>query len=178
MKAAQYAQLAARKALARSAFRDATGYFETAIDAVDRLPETVEREQRAIDLRIEARLAFAPHGSMERWFGLCRDAEARSGKIGDEGRRLASIVAKAVALNFYGTPFEGITASEQAVELANASSDKAWLSYAEYVLGQAHFIAGHYRDAKTCLDRASARLADAPESVRRGRRVRACSCSV
>ncbi len=165
VKAAQYAQLAARKALARSAFRDATGYFETAIDAVDRLPETIEREQQAIDLRIEARLAFAPLGSMERWFGLCRDAEARSGKIGDEGRRLASIVAKAVALNFYGTPFEGITASEQAVELANASSDKAWLSYAEYVLGQAHFIAGHYRDAKACLDRASARLADAPESV-------------
>ena len=35
-KAAQYGQLAARKALARSAFRDATGYFESAIDAVDR----------------------------------------------------------------------------------------------------------------------------------------------
>lgn len=165
VKAAHYGQLAARKALARSAFRDATGYFETAINAVDRLPDTVEREQQAIDLRIEARLAFAPLGSMEQWFGLCRDAEARSGKIGDEGRRLASIVAKAVALNFYGTPFEGISAAEEAVALANVASDKAWLSYAEYVLGQAHFIAGHYRDAKTCLDQASARLTDAPESV-------------
>jgi tetratricopeptide (TPR) repeat protein len=102
---------------------------------------------------------------MEQWFGLCREAEARSEKIGDEGRRLASIVAKAVALNFYGTPFEGITASEQAVALANASSDKAWLGYAEYVLGQAHFIAGHYRDATMFLDQASARLASAPEMV-------------
>ncbi len=162
-KAAHYGQLAARKALARSAFRDATGYFESAINAVDRLPDTVEREQQAIDLRIEARLAFAPLGSMEQWFGLCREAEARSEKIGDEGRRLASIVAKAVALNFYGTPFEGITASEQAVALASAASDKAWLSYAEYALGQAHFIAGHYRDATICLDQASARLASAPE---------------
>ena len=119
-------------------------------------PES-EREQQAIDLRIEARLAFAPLGSMEQWFGLCRDAEARSGKIGDEGRRLASIVAKAVALNFYGTPFEGISAAEQAVAVANVSSDKAWLSYAQYVLGQAHFIAGHYRDAMISLDQASAR---------------------
>lgn len=165
VKAAHYAQLAARKALARSAFRDATGYFETAINAVDKLPDTVAREQQAIDLRIEARLAFAPLGSMEQWFGLCRDAEARSGKIGDEGRRLASIVAKAVALNFYGTPFEGISAAEQAVAVANVSSDKAWLSYAQYVLGQAHFIAGHYRDAMISLDQASARLTDAPESV-------------
>ncbi len=164
-KAAHYGQLAARKALARSAFRDATGYFESAINAVDRLPETVEREQQAIDLRVEARLAFAPLGSMEQWFGLCREAEARSEKIGDEGRRLASIVAKAVALNFYGTPFEGITASEQAVTLANASSDETWLSYAEYVLGQAHFIAGHYRAATMFLDQASARLASAPERV-------------
>lgn len=164
-KAADYAQLAARKALARSAFRDATGYFETAIHAVDMLPDSVEREQRAIDLRIEARLAFAPLGSMEQWFGLSRDAEARSEKIGDTGRRLASSVTKAVALNFYGTPFEAITASEQAVALANASSDKAWLSYAEYALGQAHFIAGHYHDAKMYLDQASARLASAPENV-------------
>jgi class 3 adenylate cyclase/tetratricopeptide (TPR) repeat protein len=165
VKAAHYGQVAAQKALARSAFRDATGYFESAIRAVDKLPETIEREQQAIDLRIEARLAFAPLGSMERWFGLCRDAEARSEKIGDERRRLASIVAKAVALNFYGTPFEGITAAEKAVALANDASDKAWLSYAEYVLGQAHFIAGQYRNAKECLDRASTRLAGTPESV-------------
>ncbi len=164
-KAADYAQLAARKALARSAFRDATGYFETAIRAVDMLPDSVGREQRAIDLRIEARLAFAPLGSMEQWFGLSRDAEARSEKIGDTGRRLASSVTKAVALNFYGTPFEAITAAEQAVALANASSDKAWLSYAEYALGQAHFIAGHYHDAKMYLDQASAHLASAPENV-------------
>jgi tetratricopeptide (TPR) repeat protein len=165
VKANRHGQLAARKALARSAFRDATGYFQTAMDAVDKLPDSVEREQQAIDLRIEARLAFGPLGSMEQWFGLCRDAEARSEKIGDEGRRLASIATKAVALNFYATPFEGIAASEQAVALAKASTDTSWLGYAEYVLGQAHFIAGHYRDAKLYLDQASARFASAPESV-------------
>jgi class 3 adenylate cyclase/tetratricopeptide (TPR) repeat protein len=165
VKAGHYGQLAARKALARSAFRDATGYFQSAIDAVDRLPDSVEREQRAVDLRIEARLAFAPLGSIEQWFGLCRDAEARSEKIGDEQRRLASIVAKAVALNFYGTPFEAITAGERAIALANTLADTAWLSYAQYVLGQAYFIAGRYRDAELLLDQASVRLASAPENV-------------
>ena len=165
VKTDRYGQLAARKALARSAFRDATGYFQIAIDAVDKLPDSVERERQAIDLRIEARLAFGPLGSMEQWFGLCRDAEARSEKIGDEGRRLASIATKAVSLNFYATPFEGIAASEQAVALAKASANTSWLGYSEYVLGQGHFVAGHYRDAKAYLDQASARIASAPDDV-------------
>ena len=164
-KADRYAYMAAKKALARSAFRDATAYFQLAMDAVEKQPASTAREQRAIDLRIEARLAFAPLGNMEQWFALCSDAEKRSEQIGDEQRRLASIVAKAVAMNFYGTPFEGITVSEQAVELAGASTDASWRSYAEYVLGQAHFMAGHFREAKVYLDRSSARLASEPDQV-------------
>ncbi len=164
-KADQYGYMAAKKALARSAFRDATEYFQMAMDAVDKQPASTAREQRAIDLRIEARMAFAPLGSMEQWFALCRDAEARSVKIRDEERRLASIVAKAVALNFYGAPVEAVTASEQAVALANSLAATAWLGYAEYVLGQAYFISGRYRDAELLLNRASMRLAGAPENV-------------
>jgi predicted ATPase len=88
VKAAHYAQLAARKALARSAFRDATGYFETAINAVDKLPDTVAREQQAIDLRIEARLAFAPLGSMEQWFGFVGMRKRAPGRSGTKGAGL------------------------------------------------------------------------------------------
>jgi class 3 adenylate cyclase/tetratricopeptide (TPR) repeat protein len=164
-KADKYGHLAARKAFARSAFRDATTYFQIAMDAVDKQPASTAREQRAIDMRIEARLAFAPLGDIEPWFALCRDAEARSQEIGDERRRLASIVAKAVALNFYGPPFEAVAAAEQAVALSNTLADTAWLSYAEYVLGQAYFIVGRYRDAELHLSNASARLANAPDNV-------------
>ncbi len=164
-KADHYGHSAAQKAFARSAFRDATGYFQIAMDAVDKLPASVAREERAIDLRIEARLSFASLGNIEHWLALCRDAEARSEKIGDERRRLASITVRAAALNFYGTPYEAITAGEQAIALANTLADPAWLSYAEYVLGQAYFVADRYRDAEACLNRAIARLVDAPENV-------------
>lgn len=164
-KASHYGQLAARKAFARSAFRDATEYFQVAMDAVDKLPETTDREQRAIDLRIEARLAFASLGNIEPWFNLCRDAEMRSEKIGDERRRLASVAIRAAALNFYGTPFEAITAGEQAVELATRSNDATWLGYAEYGLAQSYFVAGRYRDADIWLKQAAARLSRAPENV-------------
>ena len=157
--------MAARKAFARSAFRDATGYFQTAMDAVEKLPASRAREQRAVDLRIEARLAFATLGRIEQWLGLCRDAEARSEKIGDEQRRLASVAVRAAALNFYGTPHEAITAGEQAVALANELTDMTWLGFTEYGLGQAYFVAGRYRDAEACLNRAISRFVSAPESV-------------
>jgi class 3 adenylate cyclase/tetratricopeptide (TPR) repeat protein len=165
VKADRYGHMAAKKAFARSAFPDATEYFQIAMDAVDKQPASTSREQRAIDLRIEARLAFASLGKIEQWFGLCRDAETRSEKIGDEDRRLASIAMRAAAMNFHGTPYEAITAAEQAVELANRLNNVTWLSFVEYGLGQSYFLSGRYRDAEKWLGLASARLVDAPENV-------------
>lgn len=164
-KADEYGYMAAKKALARSAFRDATEYFQIAMDAVDKQPASTARERRAIDLRIEARMAFSPFGKTAEWLDLCHDAETRSEKIGDESRQLASIAVRAAALNFYGTPYEAITAGEQAVALADSLADATWLGFAEYGLGQAYFLAGRYRDAGRVLNQASARIAHAPRNV-------------
>jgi len=164
-KASHYGQLASRKALARSAYRDATEYLEIAMDAVEKLPASLERERRAIDLRIEARMTFSPFGRTAEWLELCRDAEIRSEKIGDERRRLASVAVRAAALNFYGTPYEAITAGEQAVALADKLADTTWLGFAEYGLGQAYFVAGRYRDSELLLDQAIGRFMHAPENV-------------
>ena len=124
------------------------------------------REQRAIDLRIEARLAFASLGNIEQWFGLGREAEARSEKIGDEGRRLASIAIRAAALNFYGTPYEGITAGEQAVALANACvrHDLAQLRGVRARSGLFYRRPLSRRRASVLIGRARA-LSSAPENV-------------
>lgn len=186
-KADRYGYLAARKAVARSAFRDATEYFQIAIDAVDKQPESTLREQRAIDLRIEARLAFLSLGSIEEWFKLGRDGEGRAEKIGDEQRRLASIVIRAAALNFYGTPYEALSTGEEAVALAKRLDSGGWLALAEYGLGQSHFLAGRFRESERWLGQASERLKKAPENVPPGttgssllvlcQMMRAMSCS-
>jgi class 3 adenylate cyclase/tetratricopeptide (TPR) repeat protein len=161
----RYGHLAARKAFARSAFRDATEYFKAAMNAVDKQPESTAREQRAIDLRIEARLAFVSFGSIEEWFGLGQNGETRSITIGDERRRLASIAIRAAALNFYGTPYEAIAVAEEAVALANQMNNTPWLCFVEYGLGQSYFLAGRYRDAERHLAKATALLKSAPENV-------------
>jgi tetratricopeptide (TPR) repeat protein len=161
----RFGGMAARKAFARSAFRDATEYYQVAMDAVDRLPHSVAREQRAIDLRVEARLTYVCLGNIEQWLALGRDGEARAEKIGDEGRRLASITIRAAALNFYGTPYEATTAGEQAVALADRLNNRTWLGLAEYGLGQAYFIAGRFAEAEPWLTRAIARFSDNPQDV-------------
>jgi class 3 adenylate cyclase/tetratricopeptide (TPR) repeat protein len=157
-----YGHLAAQRALANSAFSEATQYFETAIAAVDRQPSSNRREERAIDLRIEARLALPRIGQTTRWLEVCREAEQRALALGDEERRLGALAVYASALNFYGAPQEAIAAGEQAVVLAERLGDTRWLSFAEYGLGQASYIAGDYRRSAQSLDRAAARLAARP----------------
>ena len=157
-KAFTYGRSVARKCVARSAFADATSYFEIAMDALDRTPISGEREVEAIDLRIEARMAFMGSGKVAEWLELGKEAERRAGTIDDIGRKVAAMTVRSAAQNFYGTPLEAIATGEQVVALAEEWGNPGWLSLAEYGLGQAYHIAGRYREAEQMLGRACTQL--------------------
>jgi class 3 adenylate cyclase/tetratricopeptide (TPR) repeat protein len=157
-KALAYGRSVARKCVARSAFADATSYFEIAMDALDRTPVTRARETEAIDLRIEARMAFMGFGKVSEWLDLGKEAERRANAIDDIGRKVAAMTVRSAAQNFYDTPIEAIATGEQAVGLAEGWGNLGWLNLAEYGLGQAYFIAGRYRDAEEMLERACVQL--------------------
>jgi len=157
-KALAYGRSVARKCLARSAFSDATSYFETAMSALDHTPASREREAEAIDLRIEARIAFMGFGRIDRWLDLGREAEQRADRIGDSDRKVAAMTVRAAALNFHGTPLEAIEAGKEVVNQAERSGDPGWLSLAEFGLGQAYCMAGRCREAERMVGRACARL--------------------
>src|SRR3979411_1697137 len=157
-KAFAYGRSVARKSVARSAFADAASYFEIAMDALDRTPMSRARETEAIDLRIEARMAFMGSGRVTEWLDLGKEAERRAGTIDDIGRKVAAMTVRSAAQNFYGTPVEAVATGEQAVGLAEEWGHPGWLSLAEYGLGQAYFIAGRYRDADQMFGRACAQL--------------------
>jgi tetratricopeptide (TPR) repeat protein len=112
------------------------------------------REATAIDLRIEARMAYGNLGEVSRWLKLAREAETRALASGDKMRRIPALAMRAAALNFCGTPAEALELGEAAVREAGRSGDPGWLAYAEYGLGQAHFVAGHYLKAVEVLERA------------------------
>ena len=58
-KALVYCRQAGEKAMARSAHREAVGYFEQALSALPHLPETRDTREQAIDLRLALRSALA-----------------------------------------------------------------------------------------------------------------------
>jgi tetratricopeptide (TPR) repeat protein len=157
-KALAYGRNVARKCVARSAFADAASHFEIAMDALDRTPISAERETEAIDLRIEARMAYMGSGRVADWLDLGQEAERRANAIDDIERKVAAMTVRSAAQNFYDTPVEAVATGEQVVGLAEGWGNPGWLNLAEYGLGQAYFIAGRYRKAEQTLGRACARL--------------------
>ncbi|QPF83187.1 AAA family ATPase [Bradyrhizobium genosp. L] len=157
-KAFAYGRTVARKCVGRSAFADAASHYEISMDALDRTPVSRERETEAIDLRIEARMAFMGTGRVSEWLDLGRQAVKRADSIDDIGRKVAAMTIRAAAQNFYGTPIEAIAAGEQVVHLAEEWGNPGWLNHAEYGLGQAYYLGGRYRDSETMLARACTQL--------------------
>ena len=157
-RAAELATAVARRCFGHSAFSDAKRHFELAMAAVDNLPPSPSREARAIDLRIEARMAYGNLGLVSRWLDLAREAESRALASGDSLRRIPALAMRAAAMNFCGVPAEAIEAGETAVREAAASGEPGWLAYAEYGLGQARFIAGQYVEGVEILETAYRRF--------------------
>jgi predicted ATPase len=85
-KALAYGRQAGEKALARSAHREAVGYFEQALSVLPHLPETRETREQAIDLRLAMDSALRPSGDARRILALLREAEALAEALDDPHR--------------------------------------------------------------------------------------------
>src|SRR5438132_12886799 len=97
--------------MARSAYREAVGYFEQA---------QRDTHEQAIDLRLALRMAVAPSGDLGRVLALLREAEALAADL-DDPRRLGQV---SVSLSNYfwirGAHDEAIAAAQRALVLATA----------------------------------------------------------
>ncbi|WP_179737962.1 MULTISPECIES: AAA family ATPase [unclassified Bradyrhizobium] len=164
-KAFHHGRSAARKCLVRSAYADAVDYFEIAMGSLDKTPLTQAREADAIDLRMEARLAFAGSGRVAEALDLGREAERRADAIDDIGRKIAAMTVRAGAQNFYGTPVEAVAIGEEVVRLAESSGNPGWRNLAQYGLGQAYFLCGRYHSAEKMLAAARAGLVGSASSA-------------
>jgi predicted ATPase len=85
-KAVEYLHQAGRKAVARSAYREAVEYFRQALEALGHLPETRQTLKQAIDIRIDlgpALMATKGHGApeVEEIYTKAKDLCERVGEI-------------------------------------------------------------------------------------------------
>lgn len=157
-KAFHHGRGAARKCLVRSGFADAANYFVIAMNSLDKTDLNRLREANAIDLRLEARLAFMASGQVSDWLDHAKEAERRANAIDDIERKVAAMTVSAAAQNFYGTPTESVAISEEVIGLAKEWGNLGWLNAAEYGLGQAYFLAGRYRQAEEAFARVRTQL--------------------
>ena len=91
-KALYYLREAAAKAAARSAHPEAIAHLEQALGVLEHLPESRERAERAIDLRLALRNSLLPPGDYGRIFEVLTEAETLAQRFGDR-RRLGRVLA-------------------------------------------------------------------------------------
>src|SRR5262249_27361918 len=144
-KALPYCRQAGDKAQARSAHREAVGYFEQALSALSHLPETRDTLVQAIDLPLALRSAVLLFGDLGRVLAYLREAESLAAALDDQ-RRLGQ-VSVFLSVHFYlmGAHDQAIDAGQRALALATACGDVILQALAHQYLGMTYHRQGDNR---------------------------------
>jgi tetratricopeptide (TPR) repeat protein len=152
-KAVIYLRQAGARAFARSANREAVGYFEQALVALQHLPETREMREQAIDLRFDLRPALFALGDLSRLAEHLREAEALAQALGDQLRLGRASLHKSHYLWSTGHAAEARASAENAQTIGEAVGDLSLQVGATHYLGAICLTSGDYRHAETFLQK-------------------------
>ena len=152
-KALHYLRQAGGKAVALCVDREAVGFYERALAALDHLPESPERDRQAIDLRLEMRAPLWRLGHLDRLFALFRDAERLALRLGDTGR-LNKIYSFLMQYHWaMGEQPRAIEYGERCLEAAEASNDLGLRVVGNYYLGHCYNALGQFERSVECHTR-------------------------
>jgi tetratricopeptide (TPR) repeat protein len=150
-KAVTYLRQAGARAFARSANREAVGYFEQALTALQHRPETRETLEQAIDLRFDLRPALFALGDLQKVTEHLREAESLAQALGDQLRLGRVSLHKSHYLWSTGHAAEARASAENALAIAEALGDFSLQVGANHYLGAIWLTSGNYRHADTFL---------------------------
>jgi class 3 adenylate cyclase/DNA-binding winged helix-turn-helix (wHTH) protein/tetratricopeptide (TPR) repeat protein len=146
-KALAYCRQAGDKAVARCAYQEATAYYEQALSALPRLPETRNTHEQAIDLWLALRSALYPVGEFRRILVCLQEAQARAEALGDH-HRLGWISAQlSVHFGQICAPDHALTTGQRALTIAADLGDVGLTVTARHYLGDVYRSLGDYRRA-------------------------------
>jgi tetratricopeptide (TPR) repeat protein len=167
-KALVYFRQAGEKAMTRSAYREAVGYFEQALGALPHLPETRATREQAIDLRLALRTALRPSGDLGRILACLHEAESLAAAL-DDPRRLGQ-VSHFLSNHFslMGAHDQAIAFAQRALALATTGGEVVLQAQANLYLGFAYQAQGDYRRAIDCFGQTVASLDGAQRHERFG----------
>jgi class 3 adenylate cyclase/tetratricopeptide (TPR) repeat protein len=163
-----YCRQAGEKTLARSAHREAVGYFEQALRALPHLPETRDTREQAIDLRLALRSALRPSGDLGRILAYLHEAEALAAAL-DDPRRLGQVcLFLSRHFSSMGARDQAIAAAQRTLALVPADGDTVLHALANQHLGLVYLAQGNYRRAIDCYKQTVASLDGAQRRERFG----------
>jgi class 3 adenylate cyclase/tetratricopeptide (TPR) repeat protein len=144
-KAVAYLSQAGERAAARSAYREAVACCEQALAALDRLPESREKREKAIDLRLALRPMLVPLADFDRMAVILREAEAEAQALGDANRLGRVVASLTEALRNTGELDRSRATGERAILMAADLGDALLEFEATFHLGLTLAIRGEYR---------------------------------
>jgi tetratricopeptide (TPR) repeat protein len=146
-RAAMYLGRAGTAALTRAANREAVACSESALMALDHLPDTPGKVADAIDLRIQIELALMGLGEFRRGLQRLDEAESLARAAGDDPRRGRVYYRMSYDLASVGELHGALAKGEEALALARAAGDPINLLGVHVVLSRALYGLGRYADA-------------------------------
>jgi len=154
-KAVEYLHCAGRQAVERSAHADAIGHLSTALDLLNRLPDTPERARQALALRVTlgpALIAATGYASKE-----VEANYTRALTLCEHGGETPQIFQVKLGLRtFFSLRAQHATAyelGEALLTLAENAQDPAMLGQAHIALGGTFYFMGAFQNARAHLER-------------------------
>jgi class 3 adenylate cyclase/tetratricopeptide (TPR) repeat protein len=162
-KAVTYFRQAGLKAIAASSHRKAVHWFEQAIGALERLPQTDESRALAVDLHLDIRSALLPLGEFSRMLERLRAGERLAAALGDR-RRLGRVCAYLTDyFRQIGDYDQALEAGRRGLAAAEVEGDLGILVATNIYLGHVYYDTGQYGRATAHLRKNVAMLG--PEMV-------------
>jgi class 3 adenylate cyclase/tetratricopeptide (TPR) repeat protein len=145
-KAVTYLRQAGAKALAHSAYREAASRFEQALAALHRLPETREKIECAIDLRLDLRQSLFPLNELTRVWRYLEEAEGLARTL-DDPRRIGWVSMYMTGHHWHtGGHVREMRRFAAGVEgIAQRLGDVPLRTAVQYYLIGASYLSGDYR---------------------------------
>jgi len=159
-KAVRYLRQAGQKALSRSALENGRVWFEQALSILEKVPETKENIELAIDIRFDLRNSLHPLGHLERCLDHLEKVQAQATQLVDK-RRLGQ--ASSFLCQYYrlmGNLDPAIDAGERAMSIADELDDLPLRIVASGHLGPALTARGDHHRASKILTAGVERLRD------------------
>jgi tetratricopeptide (TPR) repeat protein len=168
-KAVTYLRQAGAKALAHSAYREAASHFEQALTALHPLPETREKIERAVDLRLDLRQSLFLMNELTKVWRYLEEAEELARTL-DDPRRLGWVSAYMSGHHWHtgGHVAEMSRFAVRVEGIAERLGDVPLQIAAHYYLAGASHLSGDYRAAERVCRKFVQSLHDQPTRERFG----------